>query len=123
MTLKTTRASLWYERASAKLMGSQSGPWQRPGQLDNVELDSSNKAEASCLVKASSKPTSLAFLVGTAVPPRRLKIFCCQREMGPRETTRENKISFHRTSTYVVGNMPSTDVLRNESKRIILLIA
>jgi hypothetical protein len=26
-------------------------------------------------------------------------------------------------STYIVGNMPSTDVLRNESERIILLIA
>ncbi len=42
--------------------------------------------------------------------------------MGPREKTRENKISFYRTSTYVVRNMPSTDVLRNESERIILLI-
>ncbi len=26
-------------------------------------------------------------------------------------------------STYIVGNMPSTDVLRNKSKGIILLIA
>ncbi len=43
--------------------------------------------------------------------------------MGPQETTRKNKILFYRTSTYVIGNMPSTDVLRNKSKRIILLIA
>ncbi len=42
--------------------------------------------------------------------------------MGPQETTRKNKIPFYRTSTYVVGNMPSMDVLRNESKQIILLI-
>ncbi len=43
--------------------------------------------------------------------------------MGPRETTRENKISFYWTSMYAVGNMPSTDVLKNKSERIILLIA
>ncbi len=43
--------------------------------------------------------------------------------MGPQETTRENKILFYWMSTYVVGNMLSTDVLRNKSKRIILLIA
>ncbi len=67
MTLKTTRASLWYERASAKLMGSQSGPWQRPGQLDNVELDSSNNAEAAHRVEASSKPTSVPML-GISLP-------------------------------------------------------
>jgi hypothetical protein len=33
------------------------------------------------------------------------------------------KIVFYRVSTYIVGNMPSTDVLRNESKLKILLIA
>ncbi len=64
-----------------------------------------------------------ASLVGTAVPLRHLKKFRCQREMGPRETTHENKILFYWTSMYIVGNMPSTDVLRNKSKRIILLIA
>jgi hypothetical protein len=46
-----------------------------PHQLVNDGLASPNKAEAAHLVKASSKPISLAFLVGTAVPPRRLKIF------------------------------------------------
>jgi hypothetical protein len=112
--------------------GAQSGHRQRPHQLEDVELDGSNKAEAACQVKASSKPTSipmlgmsfprLPFLIGIAVPPRRLKLFRWEWEMGPRETTRKNKISFYRTSTYVIGNMPSTDVLRNESKRIILLI-
>ncbi len=112
--------------------GAQSGHRQRPCQLDNVELDSSNKAEAACQVRASSKPTSipmlsmslprLPFLIGTAVPPRHLKFFGCQREMGPQETTRKNEILFYRTSTYVLGNMPSMDVLRNESKQIILLI-
>jgi hypothetical protein len=30
-------------------------------QLVYVELDSSNKAEAACLIKASSKPTALLF--------------------------------------------------------------
>ncbi len=113
--------------------GAQSGRWQRPRQLDNVELDTSNKAEAACQVKASSKPTSipmlgmslprLPFLVGTVVPLRRLNFFCWEREMGPQEKTRENKILFYRTSTYVVGNMPSMDVLRNKSEQIISLIA
>ncbi len=86
------------------LWGAQSGLGQRPRQLDDVELDSSSKAEAARWVRASSKPTAnqhpnarhvsskTAFLVGTAVPPRHLKIFCCQWEMGPRETTREKKI-------------------------------
>ncbi len=112
--------------------GAQSGRRQRPRQLDVVELDSSNKAQAAHQVEASSKPTSiptlsmsfprLPFLVGTAVLPRRLKIFRWEWEMGPRETTRKNEILFYWMSTYVVGNMPSMDVLRNESKRIILLI-
>ncbi len=103
---------------------AQSGHWQRPHQLDNVELDSSNKAEAARLVEASSKLASLAFLEGTAIPPRcSQNFFGDEREIGPRETSRKNKISFYRTSTYVVGNMPSTGVLRNESKQIILLIA
>ncbi len=112
--------------------GAQSGCRQRPHQLDDVKLDGSNKAEAACQVEASIKPTSvpmlgmffprLPFLVGTAVLPRRLKKFRCQREMGPRETTPENEILFYPTSTYIVGNMPSTDVLRNKSKWIILLI-
>ncbi len=112
--------------------GAQSGCRQRPHQLDNVELDGSNKAEAACQVKASSKPTSvprlglsfprLLFLIGTAIPERRLKIFCWEWGMGPRETTRKNEILFYRTSTYIIGNMPSTDALRNKAKRIILLI-
>ncbi len=133
MTLKTPRASPWCERPSAEPMGSPVWWSAEASQLDDVELDSSNKAEAARQVKASSKPTSvpmldmslprLPFLVGTAVLPRCLKIFCCQREMGPREISRENKILFYRTSMYVIGNMPSTDVLRNESERIILLIA
>jgi hypothetical protein len=65
--------------------GAQSGRWQRPQQLDDVELDSSNKTEAACWVEASSKPTSipmlgmslprLPFLVRTAVPPRRSQNF------------------------------------------------
>ncbi len=113
--------------------GAQSGRWQRPCQLDEVELDSSNKAEAAGRVEAISKPTSiptlgmslprLPFLKEQAVPLRRPKFFCCEREMGPREKTCKNKISFYQTSTYVVGNMPSTDVLQNESEWIILLIA
>jgi hypothetical protein len=112
--------------------GAQSCCRQRPHQLDDVELDGSSKAEAACQVEASSKPTSvpmlgmsfprLPFLIGTAVPPRRLKMFRWAREMGPQETTRKNEILFYWTSTYVVGNMPSADVLRNESKRIFLLI-
>jgi hypothetical protein len=55
--------------------GAQSGCWQRPRQLVNVGLDSSKKAEAACPVRASSKPTSLAFLGGTAIPPRYSQIF------------------------------------------------
>jgi hypothetical protein len=41
---------------------AQSGRQQRPRQLDDVELDSSNKAEAACQVKAISKPTSVPML-------------------------------------------------------------
>jgi hypothetical protein len=133
VTLKTPRASPWCEHASAKLRwGAQSGCRQRPHQLDNVELDSSNKAEAAHQVKASSKPTSipmldislprLPFLVGTVVPQRRIKIIHWEQKMGLRETTCKNEILFYRTSAYVVENIPSTDVLRNKSKRIILLI-
>ncbi len=108
--------------------GAQSVCWQRPHQLNDV-----NKAEAARQVKASNKPTSipklgrclprLPFLVGAAVPTRRLNFFCSQRWMGPRETTRKNKILFYWTSTYVVGNTPLADVLRIKSKWIILLIA
>ncbi len=112
--------------------GAQSGCRQRPHQLDDVVLDGSNKAEAAPQVEASSKATSiptlgmsfprLPFLVGTAIPPSCLDFFCWEREMRPQETTHENEISFYWMSTYVVGNMPPTDGLRNESKRIILLI-
>ncbi len=94
--------------SSPSRWGAQSGCWQRPRQLDNFELDSFNKAEAARQVKASSKPISiptlgmslprLPFLKEQAVPPRSLNFFCCQQEMGPRETTRENKILFYRTS-------------------------
>ncbi len=133
VTLKTPRASPWGGIARApSRWGAQSGRRQRPHQLEDVELDGSNMVEAARQVKASSKPTSvptlgmsflkLPFFVGTAVPPRRLNFFCWEQELGPRETTHENEILFYQTSTYVVGNMPSTDVLRNESKQIILLI-
>jgi hypothetical protein len=76
--------------------GAQSDCQQRPRQLVDVRLDSSNKAEAARLVKASSKPTSFAFLIGTAVPPRRSQIFWGnEREMEPRETTRKKKITLY----------------------------
>ncbi len=81
---------------------AQSGCRQRPRQLDDVELDSSNKAEAARQVKASSKPISvptlgmslprLPFLVGTAVLPRHLNFFCWEQEMGPQEKTRKKNI-------------------------------
>jgi hypothetical protein len=55
-----------------------------------------NKAEAACLVKASSKPTSLAVLVGTAVPPRSSQILGGNEwKIKPRERTRKNKILFY----------------------------
>jgi hypothetical protein len=47
--------------------GAQSGHQQRPRQLDNVELDSSSKAEAACQVRTSSKPTSIPML-GMSLP-------------------------------------------------------
>jgi hypothetical protein len=73
--------------------GAQSGCQQRPRQLVNIGLDSSNKAEAAHLVKGISKPTSLAFLVGTAVPPRCSQTFGGNEwEMEPQETTCKNKI-------------------------------
>ncbi len=91
--LLATELGLWPWRlqeqargASARApWGAQSGHRQRPHQLDDVELDGSNKAEAARQVKASSKPTSvltlgmsfprLTFLVGIAVQPRRVKFF------------------------------------------------
>ncbi len=89
--------------ASARVpsqQGAQSDRWQRPRQLVNIGLDSSNKTEAACLIKASSKPTSLAFLVGTAVPPRCAQIFLgtsgkwnCAKELA--------KIKFCCTGVYV----------------------
>jgi hypothetical protein len=104
-----------------------------PHQLDDVELDSSNKADAAGQVKASSKPTSvpmlgislprLPFLKGQAVPLRRLNFFCCQQETGLQETTCKNKILFYRMSMYIIGNMPSMDVLRNKSEQKNSLIA
>jgi hypothetical protein len=112
---------------------AQTGRWQRPHQLDDVEFDDSNKAKAAPQVKASSKPTSipmlgmlfarLPFLVGTFVLPRCYQIFGGgKREMDLQETTRKNKFLFYRTSTHILGNMPLIDVLRNKSERIISLI-
>ncbi len=49
---------------------AQSGRRQRPHQLDDVEPDGSNKAEAACQVVASSKPTSVPTL--RMSPPRLL---------------------------------------------------
>ncbi len=90
----SARAPSWW--------GAQSGHRQRPHQLDDVELDGSNKAESAHKVEASSKPTSipmlgmsfprLPFLVGIAIPPRLLKKFRWEWEMGPQEKTREKKI-------------------------------
>ncbi len=92
--------------ASAELIswGAQSGCWQRLHQLEDVELDISIKAEAAHQVKASGKPTSvpmlgmsfprLTFLVGIAVPPRHLKFFCWERDMGPWEKSAKIKFRF-----------------------------
>jgi hypothetical protein len=79
-------------------------------------LPSQGNQQANQHPNAKHVSSKTAFLVGTAIPPRHLKFFCCQQEMGPQETTHKNKISFYRTSTYVVGNMPSTDVLQNKSE-------
>jgi hypothetical protein len=90
--------------------GAQSGYQQRPHQLVNVGLDSFNKTEAACLIKASSKPTSLAFLVGTAIPPR-----CSQNVLG-----NEWEMFVVLVSMYTVGNVSSMDALSNKSKRMVL---
>ncbi len=75
--------------ASARALsqqGAQSGRRQRPHQLVDVWLDSSNKAEAAHLVQTSSKSASLAFLVGIAVLPRHSQnYFGDEREIGPQE--------------------------------------
>jgi hypothetical protein len=91
------------------LWGTQSGRGQRLHQLDDVEFDGSNKAEAARQVKASSKLTSipmlgmsfprLPFLVGIAVLPRSLNFFCWEWEMGPRQKTREN--NFFLSDVYI----------------------
>ncbi len=47
--------------------GAQSGYRQRPRQLEDIMLDSSNKAEAAHQVKTSSKPTSIPTL-GMSLP-------------------------------------------------------
>ncbi len=133
MTLITPRANPWCKRVSADPMGSPVRLSAEAASAGQSEPDGSNKAEAACQVKASSKPTSvpmlgmlfpkLPFLVGTSVLLGRSQNFWGnEREMDPRQTTCENKILFYQTSTYVVRNMPSTNVLRNESERIILLI-
>jgi hypothetical protein len=86
--------------------GAQFGCQQRPPQLADVGLDSSNKAEAACLVQASSKPTSLAFLVGIAVSPRRSQnVYGNGQELEQQETTHKNEILLYWTSAYVFGNM------------------
>ncbi len=61
--------------ASAKPTGSPVWSSAEATSAGQNGLDSSNKAEAARLVKASRKPTSLAFLVGTAVLPRHTQIF------------------------------------------------
>jgi hypothetical protein len=100
MTLKTPRTIPWCERASAKPIWSPVWSLAEAMAAGYVGLDSSNKAKAACLVKASSKPTSLAFLVGTAVPLRCSQIFWGDKqEMGTQETTRKNK--FCCTGIYV----------------------
>ncbi len=94
----STRAQSWW--------GAQSGRWQSLHQLDDVESDGSNKTEAARQVEASSKPTSvpmlgmlfprLPFLVGSAIPHRRLILFHWEREMGPREKLAKIKFCFIR---------------------------
>jgi hypothetical protein len=81
---------------------------------------------------ASSKPTSVPML-GMSLP--RLPFsweqpFCrgvSKLSVANKKWDRKKKLAkknlFYRTSMYVIGNMSSTDVLRNKSKRMILLIA
>ncbi len=83
---------------------AQPGCWQRPHQLDNVELDSSNKAEAAHQVKANSEPTSvptlgmslprLPFPVGAAVPPRRLIFFVENKKWDRKKKLTKIKFGF-----------------------------
>jgi hypothetical protein len=54
-------------QAPSQWDGAQSGRRQRPHQLEDIELDSSNKAEAAHQVRASSKPTSIPML-GMSLP-------------------------------------------------------
>ncbi len=99
--------------------GAQSGCRQRPHQLVDVGLDSSKKAEAAHLVKASSKPTSLAFLGGTAILSRRSQNFW---EWAGNGTARNNSQKWNfvvRASTYAFGNVSSMDALSNESKKMV----
>ncbi len=89
--------------------GAQSGHWQRPRQLDDVELDSSNKAEAARLVKARSKPTSVPTL-GMSLPRlpflqeqpfcQGVSIFFVENEKWDREK-KLAKIKFHLSDVYV----------------------
>ncbi len=81
--------------------GAQSGPQGRPPQLVNVGLESSNKAEAARLVKASSKPTSLAFLIGTTILPRRSLRFLGGTSGKWNRKNQLAEIKFYCTGVYI----------------------
>jgi hypothetical protein len=118
VTLKTPRTIPCCKRASAKPTGVQSGCRQRPRQLVDVGLDSSNKAEAACLVKASSKPPSLAVLVGTAVLPRRSQIFWGERVGNGTARNNSRKQNFVvLASTYAFGKMSLTDASEQQVQK------
>ncbi len=113
---RTRGASAW----APSRWGLQSGHQQMPHQLDDAELDSSIMAEAASPVMASSKPTSVPSWARcshdclsrwNSCSGKTFRFFfLCKQKIGAWETTRENKILFHMSYTYVIGNFPSTDV-------------
>jgi hypothetical protein len=95
-----------------------------PHQLVNDGRDSPNETKAACLVKASSKPTSLAFLLGTQLFRRDISdILGDEREMGPRESNHKNKILLYGRLRMPSETFPQQTLLSNESKRIVLPFA
>jgi hypothetical protein len=132
VTLKTPRASPWCERASAGLMGSpvwslaeatSAGQcwawWLYQGRSS---LPSRGKQQANQHPNARYVFSKTAFSRRNSRSAKASQIFLLRTRNGTARTTRKNENLFYQTSMYIVGNMPSTDVLRNESERIILLI-
>ncbi len=110
-------------RETSLVIGRGCISWSMVGLLGRSSLPSQGKKQANQHPNARYVFPKTAFLVGTAILPRRSQIFLWRARNG---TARNNsqKWNFVLSDIYVcLRKHASTDVLRNESKRIILPIA